>query len=46
MEEKEIIEQTSNMHKSTACYHICLRLFKLPYTYISDWSTDNELVYI
>lgn len=23
-----------------------LRLFKLLYTYRSDWSTDNELVYI
>lgn len=46
MEEKEIIEGTSNMHKSTACCDICLRIFKLPYTYEYDWTTDNELVSI
>lgn len=33
------------MHRSTACYCICLRLFKLPYSHRSDWTTDNELVY-
>lgn len=46
MEEEEIIGGTSNVHKSTACFPICLRLFKLLYTYRSDRTTDNELVYI